>query len=67
MFSIFHLLYVHPSDLDSAVQLGVMLQPTGGTNAGEMWLPFVVESGLLEGGAAEQWAVRAQDLTFSNY
>ena len=51
---------VHPADLDGALQLNAMLQPAGGKDAGETWLPFAMESALLEGGAAEQWAVRTQ-------
>ena len=51
---------VHPADLDGALQLGAMLQPTEGKGTGETWLPFAVDTALLEGGAVEQWAVRAQ-------
>jgi hypothetical protein len=51
---------VHPADLDGALQLSAMLQPTEGKDTGETWLPFAVETALLEGGAVEQWAVRAQ-------
>ena len=56
---------MHPADLDGALQLGAMLQPTGGKDAGETWLPFAVETALLEGGAVEQWAVRAQAPTYT--
>jgi 3-oxoacyl-(acyl-carrier-protein) synthase len=52
-------LAVHPADLDGALQSGAMLQPAGGKHTGETWLPFAVESALLEGGVVEQWAVRA--------
>ena len=51
---------VHPADLDGALQLSAMLQPAGGNDASETRLPYVVESALLEGGAVEQWAVRAK-------
>jgi hypothetical protein len=51
---------VHPADLDGALQLSAMLQPTDGKDAGETRLPFAVETALLEGGAVEQWAVQAQ-------
>ena len=51
---------VHPADLDGALQLGAMLQPSGGKGTAEATLPFAVDIALLEGDAAKPWAVRAR-------
>jgi hypothetical protein len=51
---------VHPADLDGSIQLG---QFSGRSEvAGKMLLPFALDAALLEGGAVEQWAVRAHAL-----
>ena len=46
---------VHPGDLDGALQLSILIMPTGGKL--ETRLPFAVDTAMLQGAVGQQWAV----------